>query len=64
MEKIQNLKECLTMMEIIVFAIALVVAQTAAGLITMKIFMSKKYIKKVAKMSLEISQELTEELDI
>lgn len=52
------------MMEIIVFAITLVVAQMAAGLIIMKIFMSKKYIKKVAKMSLEISQELTEELDI
>lgn len=52
------------MMEIIVFAIALVVAQMAAGLIIMEIFMSKKCIKKIAKMSFEIGQELTEELDI
>lgn len=52
------------MMEIIVFAIALVVTQMAAGLIIMEIFMSKKYIKKIAKMSFEIGQELTEELDI
>lgn len=52
------------MMEIIVFAIALVVAQMAAGLIIMKIFMSKNYIKKVAKMSVEIGKELAEEMDI
>lgn len=53
------------MMEMIVFAITLVVAQTLAGLIvmgiTMKFFMSKKFIKKYYHMITDLSEEIAEE---
>lgn len=52
------------MMEVIVFAITLVVAQMVSIFITMKVFMSKKFIKKYSNMAMEISKELIEEMDV
>lgn len=53
------------MMEMIVFAITLVVAQTVAGLIMMGIVMkmatSKKFIKKYYHMIMNLFEEIAEE---
>lgn len=58
-------KGIIKMMEMIVFAITLVVAQTLAGLlvvgIAMKFFMSKKSIKKYYHMIMNLSEEIAEE---
>ena len=50
------------MMEMVVLAVTLVLAQTVAGIIMMKVFMSKAYIKKIAKMSVELTNELMTEV--
>lgn len=50
------------MLEMIVFAVTLVVAQCVAGLIMLKLFTSKKFIKKYVKMATETSLEITKEL--
>ena len=58
-------KGIIKMMEMIVFAITLVVAQTVAGLIMMGIMMkvatSKKFIKKYYYMIMGLSEEIAEE---
>jgi hypothetical protein len=50
-----------------VFAVTLVIAQTAAGYIMMKImmkqYMSKEFIKNYAKMGAEVAQEIAEEME-
>lgn len=51
------------MLTAIVFAITLVAAQTVTGLIMMKVFMSKKFIKKYYAMVMELSTEIVEELE-
>lgn len=56
----------LTLNELIVFAVVLVILQMVAGLamsvIAMKVFMSKKIIKKYSRMAMEVAEELTEEM--
>lgn len=47
------------MLEAIVFAITLVVAQTLAGLVITRLIMSKAFIKKYYKWVLETMEELT-----
>lgn len=55
------------MLEIIVFAVTLVFAQLLGGLIvmgiSMKWFMSKKFIKKYTKMALEVGEEIQDEME-
>lgn len=47
------------MLEAIVFAITLVVAQTLAGLVITRLIMSKAFIKRYYKWVLETMNELT-----
>ena len=47
------------MLEAIVFAITLVIAQTLAGLVITRYVMSKAFIKKYYKWVIEIMEELT-----
>lgn len=51
------------MLEIIVFAVALVVAQVTAGIIMMKLMLNKGFLKKYSKLVMEISNEIVEEMD-
>lgn len=55
------------MMEMVVFAVVLgvVLSMTnfVVGVLAMKFYMSKKNLKKYTKMSLEIANELQEEMD-
>lgn len=55
------------MLEMIVFAVTLVVAQFVGGYLMykfmMKQLMNKEYIKKTSKMMLEVSKELAEEME-
>lgn len=57
----------LTLNELIVFAIVLVALQMISGLvmtvIAMKVFMSKKFIKKYSRMAAEVTAELIDEMD-
>lgn len=46
------------MLEMVVLALTLVVAQTVAGLLLVKVFMSKKFIKKYMKMTVEMMKEV------
>lgn len=46
------------MLEMVVFALTLVVAQTVAGLLIAKMFMSKPFIKKCVKMSVDMTREI------
>lgn len=50
------------MLEMVVFAITLVVAQSLAGLIIMKVFMNKRFIKKYAKMTAKVAKEIEDEM--
>lgn len=50
------------MLEMVVFAVTFVVAQALTGLIVMRLFMSKWFIKKYVKMAYKTSMELTTEL--
>lgn len=52
------------MMEMIVFAIALVAAQTIAGITMMTVFMSKWFIKKYYKKIMKLATEIVEEIDM
>ena len=45
------------MLEIVVFAFALVAAQVLASFVVMKLFMSKPFIKKWMKMTMEMMKE-------
>lgn len=51
------------MMNMIVFAVTFVVAQTVAGLILVKLFMSKGFLKKYSKLIVEIGEEIAEEMN-
>lgn len=55
------------MLEMIVFAITLVVAQLVGGYIMYKIMMkqlmNKEYLKKMSKMTYEVAMELQEEME-
>ena len=55
------------MLEVIVFAITLVVAQLVGGYIMYKIMMhqimNKNYLKKMTKMTYEVAMELQEEME-
>lgn len=55
------------MLEMIVFAVTLVVAQLVGGYIMykfmMKQLMNKEYIKKTSKMMAEVAMEIQEEME-
>lgn len=55
------------MLEVIVFAITLVVAQLVGGFIMYEImmarFMNVKYLKKISKKFIDVSNELVEEME-
>ena len=55
------------MLEIIVFAVTLVVSQIVGGYIMYKIMMhqimNKNYLKKMTKMTYEVAMELQEEME-
>jgi hypothetical protein len=57
----------ITMLEMVVFAVTLVVAQLVGGYIMMQIvvkqFMNKEFIKKYTKMGMEVGKELVEEME-
>lgn len=67
MSKITFRKGIIKMLEMIVFAVVLVIAQVVGGLIVanvmMKKFMNKEFIKKYTKMGVEIGQEIAEEME-
>lgn len=54
------------MLEVVVFAVTLVVAQTLASFIVMKITMSEKYLKKCYKKMYNLVKETleNEEFDV
>ena len=62
-----NLEGMIIMLEMIVFAVTLVIAQTVSGFIMthvmMKKFMSKDFIKKYTKMGVEVAEEIAEEME-
>lgn len=55
------------MLNMIVFAVTLVVCQVVGGLIMYKImmkqFMNKEYIKKTSKLMMEVALEIQEEME-
>ena len=55
------------MLEMIIFAVVLVIAQTLSAYIMMNImmkqFMSKKFIKKYSKMAVEATKVIQEEME-
>lgn len=55
------------MLEMIVFAITLVVAQLVGGFVMYEImmarFMNPKYLKKMSKKIIKVSNELVEEME-
>lgn len=55
------------MLEVIVFAVTLVFAQIVGGVIMYEImmarFMNAKYLKKMCKKMLDVSNELAEEME-
>lgn len=55
------------MLEMIVFAVTLVIAQAVGGYIMVKImmkqFMTKEFIKNYSKMGLEVAQEIQSEME-
>ena len=67
MERNYISKEEITMLEMIIFAVVLVIAQTAAGLIMMSVvmkkYMSKEFIKKYSKMAMEVAEEIQDEME-
>ncbi len=51
------------MLEIIVFALVLVAAQTTAGFVMLGIMFSDKFVKYYAKKAMKMTQTLTEEME-
>ena len=55
------------MLEMVVFAVTLVVAQCVGGYIMYKIMMhqlmNKEYLKKMSKMTYEVAMEIQEEME-
>lgn len=66
-DKTTFLKGDFTMLEMVVFALVLVISQFVGGYIMMKVimhqFMNKDFIKKYAKMGIEASMEIQEEME-
>jgi hypothetical protein len=52
------------MLEMVIFAITFVVAQTVASFIIMKLFMTKAFLKKIVKTYAELANEVIEEIDL
>lgn len=50
------------MMEMIVLGLTIVIAQIVAGVIMMKVFMSKRFLKKYTKIVMDLSNEVVAEL--
>lgn len=51
------------MIEMAVFAVTFVVAQSVAGLILFKLFTSEKFIRKYVKLSAKVTNEIAEEME-
>ena len=51
------------MTEMIVLAITVVVAQTCAGLIMMKVFMSEWFVKKMTKRSFKLMKDIERDIE-
>lgn len=64
MEEYYISKETIIMLEMIIFAITFVVAQTVASFIIMKLFMNKRFLKKMVKTYAELANEVIEEIDL
>lgn len=50
------------MLEMIVLGLTIVIAQIIAGVIMMKVFMSKRFLKKYTKTIMELSNEVIADL--
>jgi hypothetical protein len=60
-------KGIITMLEMVVFALVLVLAQFVGGFImmkyVMKAYMNKEFIKSYTKMGMEVAQEIAKEME-
>ena len=60
-------KGIIDMLEMIVFALTLVIAQAVGGYIMVKImmkqFMTKEFIKNYSKIGIEVAKEIQEEME-
>ena len=60
-------KGIIDMLEMIVFALTLVIAQAVGGYIMVKImmkqFMTKEFIKNYSKLGIEVAKEIQEEME-
>lgn len=60
-------KGLITMLEMVVFALVLVLAQFVGGFImmkyVMKAYMNKEFIKSYTKMGMEVVQEIAKEME-
>ena len=65
--KITFSKGDFTMLEMIIFAVVLVIAQCVGGYIMMKFmvkqFMTKEFIKNYSKIGIEVAKEIQEEME-
>lgn len=50
------------MLEMIVLGLTIVIAQIIAGVIMMKVFMSKRFLKKYTKTIMDLSNEVVADL--
>lgn len=50
------------MLEMIVLGLTIVIAQIVAGVVMMKVFMSKRFLKKYTKTIMELSNEVIADL--
>lgn len=62
METNKNRKGFIKMLEMIVLGITVVIAQSIVGIIMMKVMLSKGFLKKYTKMSMDLANEITAEL--
>lgn len=51
------------MLEMVMFAVIFTGVQILGGLLVMKYFLSKKFMKKYTKMAAEISKEMIDEME-
>ena len=52
------------MLDMLVFSVIFTGVQIVAGLVVVKLLMSKKFLKKYTKMTMDIAQEITDEMDL
>jgi len=62
METNKNRREIFKMLEMIVLGLTIVIAQIVAGVVMMKVFMSKRFLKKYTKTIMELSNEVIADL--